>query len=313
MNSNETTSNENKQDHQQNQKNTNLMTEAIKNLPRKKVIKRLVKACLKEDIGSGDVTARLTPKDNEIDGKIITREQGVICGTPWVDEVFRQVAKRHDTKIDIDWHVADGDVVEPNQTLCRFEGIAHPILSGERSALNIMQTLSGTATVTREYANAIAHTQARLLDTRKTLPSMREAQKYAVLCGGGVNHRMGLYDGIIIKENHLRSGKSLERIVADAIASMPEGTLVELEVETIEELERGLHAGAKRIMLDDFSLADMRLAVELTGDQADLEASGNVNINTIATIAETGVDFISSGAITKHVKALDLSMLFDYR
>ena len=176
-----------------------------------------------------------------------------------------------------------------------------------------MQTLSGTATVTREYAAAIAHTKTRLLDTRKTLPSLREAQKYAVLCGGGVNHRMGLFDGIIIKENHLRSGKSLERIVADAIASMPEGTLVELEVETIEELERGLLAGAKRIMLDDFSLEDMRIAVELTGDQADLEASGNVNLTTIASIAETGVDFISSGAITKHVKALDLSMLFDYR
>ena len=176
-----------------------------------------------------------------------------------------------------------------------------------------MQTLSGTATVTREYVKAIEHTKARLLDTRKTLPSMREAQKYAVLCGGGVNHRMGLYDGIIIKENHLRSGKSLERIVNDAIASMPEGALVELEVETIEELERGLHAGAKRIMLDDFSLQDMRDSVQLVGDQAVLEASGNVNIKTIAAIAETGVDYISSGAITKHVKALDLSMLFDYK
>ncbi|MBX2849037.1 MAG: carboxylating nicotinate-nucleotide diphosphorylase [Acidiferrobacterales bacterium] len=282
-------------------------------LPNKKVIKRLVKYCLKEDIGSGDITARLTPKESEIDGKIISRENGIICGMAWVDEVFRQVGKRHDTAIEIDWQVSDGDKVEPNQTLCRFEGFAHPILSGERSALNIMQTLSGTATVTRQYADAIAHTKTRLLDTRKTLPAMREAQKYAVLCGGGMNHRMGLYDGIIIKENHLRSGKSLERIVADAIASMPEGTLVELEVETLEELERGLHAGAKRIMLDDFSLEDMRRAVELTGDQADLEASGNVNIDTIATIAETGVDFISSGAITKHVKALDLSMLFDYK
>jgi len=281
-------------------------------LPKKSVIKRLVKTCLKEDVGSGDVTARLTPRESEIDGKIISREAGTICGLAWVNEVFRQIGKRHKTKIEIDWQVSDGDLVEENQTLCRFEGYAHPILSGERTALNIMQTLSGTATITREYAAAIAHTKARLLDTRKTLPSMREAQKYAVLCGGGVNHRMGLYDGIIIKENHLRSGKSLERIVTDAIASMPEGTLVELEVETIEELERGLHAGAKRIMLDDFSLDDMRLAVELTGDQADLEASGNVNINTIATIAETGVDYISSGAITKHVRALDLSMLFDY-
>ena len=282
-------------------------------LPSKKVIKNLVKQCLKEDIGAGDVTARLTPRESEVDGKIISREAGVICGVAWAQEVFRQVGKRHKTKINVEWQVEDGDAVEENQTLCRFEGLAHPILSGERTALNIMQTLSGTATVTRQYADVIAHTKARLLDTRKTLPMLREAQKYAVLCGGGVNHRMGLYDGIIIKENHLRSGKSLERIVADAIASMPEDALVELEVETIEELERGLHAGAKRIMLDDFSMADMRAAVELTGDQADLEASGNVNIKTIVAIAETGVDFISSGAITKHVRALDLSMLFDYK
>lgn len=282
-------------------------------LPANDVIQRLVELCLNEDIGDGDVTARLTPPENEIEGKIISREAGVICGKAWVDEVFRQVGKRHNTNIEIEWQVEDGDSVTENQTLCRFDGFAHPILSGERTALNIMQTLSGTATVTKQYVDAIAHTKARLLDTRKTLPMMREAQKYAVLCGGGVNHRMGLYDGIIIKENHLRSGKSLERIVADAIASMPEGALVELEVENIEELERGLHAGAKRVMLDDFSLDDMREAVELTGDQADLEASGNVNLSTIATIAETGVDFISSGAITKHVRALDLSMLFDYR
>ena len=282
-------------------------------LPANDVIQRLVELCLNEDIGDGDVTARLTPPENEIEGKIISREAGVICGKAWVDEVFRQVGKRHNTNIEIQWQVEDGDSVTENHTLCRFDGFAHPILSGERTALNIMQTLSGTATVTKQYVDAIAHTKARLLDTRKTLPMMREAQKYAVLCGGGVNHRMGLYDGIIIKENHLRSGKSLERIVADAIASMPKGALVELEVENIEELERGLHAGAKRIMLDDFSLDDMREAVELTGDQADLEASGNVNLSTIATIAETGVDFISSGAITKHVRALDLSMLFDYR
>lgn len=281
-------------------------------LPSKKVIKRLVKNTLREDLGSGDVTARLTPPEQEVDGKIISREAGVICGVAWVDEVMRQVGKKHDTKIKIQWQVADGDAVEPNQTLCRFEGRAHPILSGERSALNIMQTLSGTATVTREYVNAIAHTKAKLLDTRKTLPCLRDAQKYAVLCGGGVNHRMGLYDGIIIKENHLRSGKSLEDIVREAIKSMPEGALVELEVENLDELQRGLDAGAKRIMLDDFSLEDMRTAVTLTGERADLEASGNVSLATLATIAETGVDFISSGAITKHVRALDLSMLFDY-
>ncbi|MCL4166022.1 UNVERIFIED_CONTAM: hypothetical protein GTU68_001445, partial [Idotea baltica] len=185
------------------------MSNFSKQLPNKKVIRKLVKQCLKEDIKTGDITARLTPTQSKIDGKIISREAGIVCGIAWVDEVFRQVGKRHDTKIDIDWMVSDGDLVEANQTLCRFEGFAHPILSGERSALNIMQTLSGTATITHEYCQAIEHTKARLLDTRKTLPSMREAQKYAVLCGGGLNHRMGLYDGIIIKENHLRSGKSL--------------------------------------------------------------------------------------------------------
>ena len=295
-------------------------------LPKKRVISNLVKACLKEDLGikslkkisssaleSSDVTARLTPKESQIDGKIITREHGIVCGVEWVNNVFKRVAKLHDTKIDLEWKVSDGDIVEPNQTLCRFEGFAHPILSAERTSLNILQTLSGTATITREYVNAISHTKARLLDTRKTLPSLREAQKYAVLAGGGLNHRMGLYDGIIIKENHLRAGKSLEDIVKDAIKSMPKGALVELEVENLSELERGLSAGAKRIMLDDFSLEDLRTAVKLTGDKADLEASGGVNLTSIKAIAETGVDFISSGSITKHVKALDLSMLFDYR
>jgi nicotinate-nucleotide pyrophosphorylase (carboxylating) len=282
-------------------------------LPHKKIIKRLVKQCLKEDIGSGDLTAKLTPKKSQIDGKIISREKGIICGVAWVNEVFRRVGNQHDTKIDISWRVSDGDTVKENQMLCRFEGTSRPVLTGERTALNIMQTLSGTATVTHEYASAIAHTNARLLDTRKTLPSLREAQKYAVLCGGGVNHRIGLYDGIIIKENHLRSGKSLEKIVSDAITSVPVGTMVELEVENLDELERGLAAGAKRIMLDDFSIKDMRTAVELTGNKADLEASGGVNLDTIVAIAETGVDFISCGAITKHVTALDLSMLFNYR
>ena len=289
------------------------MTDLMAALPRKKIIQRLVKQSLKEDIGNGDLTAKLTPKKSQIDGKIISREPGVVCGIAWVNEVFRQIGKQHDTKIDISWRVSDGDRVTANQMLCRFEGFARPVLSGERTALNILQTLSGTATTTAEYVSTIAHTKARLLDTRKTLPSMRAAQKYAVLCGGGVNHRIGLYDGIIIKENHLRSGNSLEKLVSDAITSVPVGTMVELEVENIVELKRGLAAGAKRIMLDDFSLEDMRSAVELTGDKADLEASGGVNLNTIAAIAETGVDFISCGAITKHVTALDLSMLFNFR
>lgn len=282
-------------------------------LPKKKIIRKLVKQTLAEDIKGGDLTARLTPKSQKIDGKIISREPGVICGVAWVNEVMRQIGSQHDTQININWQISDGDKVQANQTLCHFNGFARPILSGERSALNLMQSLSGTATTTREYVDEIAHTNTRLLDTRKTLPCMREAQKYAVLCGGGLNHRMGLYDGIIIKENHLRSGKSLESIVKAALTSMPADALVELEVETLDELERGLAAGIQRIMLDDFTLEDMRTAVKLTGDRAKLEASGNVNLTTIAAIAETGVDFISSGAITKHLTALDLSMLFDYR
>ncbi len=282
-------------------------------LPRKKVIRSLVKLCLKEDLGSGDLTAQLTPAQSIIDGKIITREDGIVCGTAWVDEVFKRVGRMHHTHIDIEWHAADGDKVVANQTLCRFTGLARAILSGERTALNILQTLSGTATTTQTYVSLIAHTQAKLLDTRKTLPSLRAAQKYAVLCGGGHNHRIGLYDGIIIKENHLRSGHSLEDLVRAANASMPANALVELEVENLEELQRGLAAGARRIMLDDFSLEDMRTAVALTRDRADLEASGGVNLASIVAIAETGVDYISCGAITKHVRALDLSMLFDYR
>ena len=279
--------------------------------PKPKVIRKLVKQCIKEDLGKGDVTAALTPKNSVIEGKIITREAGIICGIAWVNEVFRQIS-RSKRDIKIEWLVKDSDYVEANQELCRFTGRARPILSGERSALNILQTLSGTATITHEYTQLITHTKAKLLDTRKTLPGLREAQKYAVLCGGGHNHRMGLYDGIIIKENHLRSGKPLEQIVQEANKSMPAGSLVELEVENLAELERGLAAGARRIMLDDFSLEDMRRAVEITGDAADLEASGGVNRSTIVPIAETGVDYISCGSITKHVRALDLSMLFDF-
>lgn len=282
-------------------------------LPRKKIIRSLVKQCLNEDLGSGDLTAQLTPAQSIIDGKIITREDGILCGTAWVNEVFKRVGQLHKTQIDIQWQAADGDLVLANQTLCHFTGLARAILSGERTALNIMQTLSGTATVTRTYVNLLAHTQAKLLDTRKTLPSLREAQKYAVLCGGGYNHRMGLYDGIIIKENHLRSGQSLEELVRAANDSMPVNALVELEVENLAELQRGLAAGARRIMLDDFSLEDMRTAVALTRAQAELEASGGVNLESIVAIAETGVDYISCGAITKHVQALDLSMLFDFR
>lgn len=278
-------------------------------LPHHKSISKLVKACLEEDIKTGDITAQLTPEESRIHGKIIAREAGIICGIAWVNEVFKQI----DNSIQITWYIKDGQNVRPDQTLCIFEANARPILTGERSALNILQTLSGTATITNQYVQRIAHTKTRLLDTRKTLPAMRDAQKYAVLCGGGVNHRIGLYDGILIKENHLRSSESLENIVKKALKSAPSGALVELEVETLEQLKRGLQAGIKRVLLDNFSLEELRTAVTLNNNKAKLEASGNVTLETIANIAETGVHFISSGAITKHVKALDLSMLFDFK
>ena len=277
-------------------------------LPHHASISKLVRSCLEEDVKTGDITAQLTPEESRIHGKIIARETGIICGKAWVDEVFKQV----DKSIQITWYVQDGLMVRSNQTLCTFQGKARPILTGERSALNILQTLSGTATITHQYAKAISHTNTRLLDTRKTLPAMRDAQKYAVLCGGGVNHRIGLYDGILIKENHLRSSKSLEDIVKQAIESAPDGALVELEVETLEQLERGLKAGIKRVLLDNFTLDELRTAVKLNNGIAELEASGNVTLDTLTDIAETGVDFISSGAITKNVTALDLSMLFDF-
>jgi len=201
--------------------------------------------------------------------------------------------------------------VHDQTTICRLKGNARTILTAERQALNLMQTLSGTATTARMYADEIKHTKATVLDTRKTIPGLRDAQKYAVLCGGGQNHRMGLYDGILIKENHLRCGKSLEDVVKTAINSVPEGTLVELEVERLEQMTAGIEAGIKRVLLDNFTLDELKEAVKVNDDRIDLEASGNVSIKTIKAIAETGVDFISSGAITKHVKALDLSLLFD--
>ena len=279
-------------------------------LPRQKHIRRLVKQCLREDVGDGDLTAALTPKKKVITGRIITREEGVMCGSAWVEAVFDQVASRKHP-VDIHWHAEDGQALTAGQTICEIKGRARTVLTAERSALNLLQTLSGTATRTRAYAELIAHTKARLLDTRKTLPGLRLAQKYAVVCGGGHNHRIGLYDGIIIKENHIRSADSLETLVKKAQASVNEGTLVELEVETLDELRRGLAAGTKRIMLDDFSLADLKAAVEINQGQAKLEASGGVSLETIKAIAETGVDYISCGSITKHMTALDLSMQFD--
>ena len=276
-------------------------------LPAEKIIVDDVKSCIEEDVKTGDLTANLIPETAIIDGKIIARESGIICGLAWAQEAFRQI----DDKIKVEWQVNDGDKVQDQTTVCRLHGNARAILTAERQALNLLQTLSGTATTANLYVQKIKHTKAKLLDTRKTIPGLRDAQKYAVLCGGGMNHRMGLYDGILIKENHLRCGKNLTDVVQTALKSVPEGTLVELEVERLEQMQAGIEAGIKRVLLDNFTLDELKEAVSLNADRIDLEASGNVSIETIQAIAETGVDFISSGAITKHVKALDLSLLFD--
>ncbi|MGH1543163.1 MAG: carboxylating nicotinate-nucleotide diphosphorylase [Arenicella sp.] len=275
--------------------------------PRQAIITQDVLQCIEEDVKQGDLTAQLLPVSATIDGKIISRESGIICGLAWAEEAFRII----DKTIEVDWQVNDGDAVHDQTVLCKLQGNARQILTAERQALNLLQTLSGTATVARQYVDAIKHTKAKLLDTRKTIPGLRDAQKYAVLCGGGNNHRMGLYDGILIKENHLRCGKSLTNVVKTALNSVPEGTLVELEVETIEQMQQGIDAGIQRVLLDNFTLEELKEAVAINADRIDLEASGNVAIDTIAAIAETGVDYISSGAITKHVRALDLSLLFD--
>ena len=276
-------------------------------LPAEKIIVDDVKSCIEEDVKTGDLTANLIPETAIIDGKIIARESGIICGLAWAQEAFRQI----DDKIKVEWQVNDGDKVQNQTIICTLHGNARAILTAERQALNLLQTLSGTATTANLYVQKIKHTKAKLLDTRKTIPGLRDAQKYAVLCGGGMNHRMGLYDGILIKENHLRCGKNLTDVVQTALKSVPEGTLVELEVERLEQMQAGIEAGIKRVLLDNFTLDELKEAVSLNADRIDLEASGNVSIETIQAIAETGVDFISSGAITKHVKALDLSLLFD--
>jgi nicotinate-nucleotide pyrophosphorylase (carboxylating) len=242
---------------------------------------------------------------------VITREAAVIAGRPYVDEVFRQV----DPSVTVEWHVADGDRVEPDQLLYRLQGCARSLLTGERTALNFLQALSATATATQRYAAALAGLPCRVLDTRKTLPGLRNAQKYAVRCGGGVNHRHGLYDGILIKENHIVAAGSIGAAVAAAQSSAA-GVPVEVEVETLDELRQALDARADMALLDEFPLDQLRAAVALNASHPNgrirLEASGGVTLETVRAIGETGVDFISVGAITKHVRAVDLSMRFEY-
>ncbi|WP_290784908.1 carboxylating nicotinate-nucleotide diphosphorylase [Halomonas sp.] len=258
---------------------------------------------LAEDLGPGDITAQLIPGDASARARVITREACVLCGVAWVDELFRRL----DVTVTLNWSAADGDRLEAGQTFLELEGSARSLLTGERAALNLLQTLSATATRTRHYVDLIHDTGVRLLDTRKTLPGMRLAQKYAVTCGGGHNHRIGLWDAFLIKENHIAACGGIEAAVREA-RNIARDLPVEVEVENFTELDQALAAGADIVMLDNFGLDDMREAVKRTAGRATLEASGNVEEATLRAIAETGVDCISSGTLTKDIKAIDLSM-----
>ncbi|HAT2713976.1 TPA: carboxylating nicotinate-nucleotide diphosphorylase [Aeromonas hydrophila] len=279
-------------------------------------IRRAVRAALLEDLGdaltpldqpdaSADITAQLIPADRLASARVITREAGVFCGQPWVDEVFVQLGG----EVRVEWLVQDGEVLSPNQELFRLHGPARVLLTGERNALNFVQTLSGVASLTARYVAELADTDCRLLDTRKTLPGLRSAQKYAVTCGGGKNHRIGLFDAYLIKENHILACGGIAEAISEARRLNP-GKPVEVEVESLVELEQALDAGADIVMLDNFDIPMMREAVTLNQGRAKLEVSGNVTLDTLADYAATGVDFISVGALTKHVRALDLSMRF---
>ena len=269
-----------------------------------------VETALREDLGSGDVTAALVPAAQRVRGSVVAREEAVICGRAWVDETFRQL----DPRVQLTWHVTDGERVAAEQAIFAIAGPARPVLSGERTALNFLQLLSGTATVTRRFVDAVAGTGCRIIDTRKTVPGLRTAQKYAVRCGGAQNHRMGLFDQVLIKENHIAAAGSLTGAIEAARGSAA-GITVEVEVETLGELQEALNARPDVVMLDDFPLEDMRAAAALNraqGAVAKLEVSGSVSLEAVRAIAETGVDYISVGALTKHVRAIDLSMRLDF-
>lgn len=278
-------------------------------------LKTVVQTALAEDVGSGDITAGLIPKNAQSHARIISRDDAVLCGTAWVDEVFAQL----DKDIRIDWQANDGDAISANQTLCTLSGNSRNLLTGERTALNFLQTLSATATQTQQFVQAIADTGAKILDTRKTLPGLRTAQKYAVACGGGCNHRIGLFDAFLIKENHILAAGSIAAAVQTARAQQPD-TKVEVEVENLDEMQQALAAGADQLLLDNMSLPTLREAVALNdmhstahdntqnNGKTILEASGGVSLDTVRDIAHTGVDYISVGSISKDIRAIDLSM-----
>jgi nicotinate-nucleotide pyrophosphorylase (carboxylating) len=269
------------------------------------LVETQVRAALAEDRGGGDLTASLLPADQVSRVELITREAAVACGRPWFDAVFRHL----DPEVEIDWQVAEGERINAGQRLCLLQGRTRALLSGERTAMNYLQTLSGTATRARRYADAVAGLPVRVLDTRKTLPGLRIQQKYAVRCGGCHNHRMGLYDAILIKENHILAAGSIGAALKAARVLHP-GIETQVEVEDLGELREALEAGALLVLLDNFGLADLRRAVELTGGRAVLEASGGISLKTIRAVAETGVDRVSVGDLTKDVTAVDLSMRF---
>ena len=269
-------------------------------------ITETVRRALAEDVGPGDLTAALIPADARAEAQVITREDAMLCGTAWFDEVFRQVDKR----IRVVWLIKDGAAMHAGQTLCNASGPARGLLTGERTALNFLQLLSGTATRTRQYVEAVHGTKTIILDTRKTVPGLRHAQKYAVACGGAQNHRMGLYDAILIKENHIAAAGSITAALEAARHSAPKGISVEIEVENIGQLREALAAGADRLLLDNFSVEELKAAVTETRARAKLEASGGIDLSNIRAFAETGVDFISVGNMTKNVRAVDLSMRF---
>jgi nicotinate-nucleotide pyrophosphorylase (carboxylating) len=257
---------------------------------------------LAEDIGSGDITASIIPASTQASAEVVTREAMVLCGKAWFEAVFKQL----DQTISMQWHFKEGESIAANSLLCQLNGPARALLTGERTALNLLQTLSATATCARRYADAVAGTGCQVLDTRKTLPGLRMAQKYAVKCGGCTNHRIGLFDAVLIKENHILASGSISAAVSKA--RLTGSNMVEVEVESLSELEEALAAKPDRIMLDNFSMPDLRLAVQRNQGQVELEASGNINLDNIRSIAETGVDFISIGALTKNLNAIDLSM-----
>ena len=278
----------------------------MKNDALKAAIADDVRRALAEDLGAGDVTAALLPAEGSSAATVITREDAVLCGTAWFDTVFAQL----DPTVRISWLEQDGDAIQAGQELCRLCGPTRALLSGERCALNFLQTLSATATATHRYVAAIAGTGAQILDTRKTIPGLRAAQKYAVRCGGGRNHRMGLYDAILIKENHIVAAGSIERAISSARQLSPDLS-IEVEVENLEQLQQALAAHADSILLDNFALDDLPAAVTLNAGRARLEASGGITLANVRDIASTGVDFISVGSLTKHIQAIDLSLRVD--